>query len=193
MEKVSKNEISEGEEFIIDFLKLYDIKYKREVQINGLKDDKLKYRVADFYLPQYKVYIEFFGQWNVSYDHKARYTDKKDVYSKNKIPCIYIYPENLGTMPFSFDKRIQKVMLEHDLTKELRKYHFKKFFNEMDRIIGIIIVLTFMLLYINSSQTNKPIAVSFGLLIIGYQLVKLVMAYVKIFITNKYPLSNLNY
>jgi len=114
---------SEGEEFIVDFLQAFGINHKTQVKINSLKWDNSKYRIADFYLPKYDVYIEFFGQWNTE-ENKNRYKIKREVYKKNNIPCIYVYPENLGILPFVFDKRLQEVLKKSGKIKALRKYQF---------------------------------------------------------------------
>lgn len=50
---------SEGEEFLKDFFDEVGIKYRSEEVINALKGDYKQYRITDFYLPQYKIYVEF--------------------------------------------------------------------------------------------------------------------------------------
>lgn len=118
---------SEGEEFLADFFTSVGIKFEAEKRIDGLSDDSKTFRAADFYLPKFKVYVEFFGLWNNS--DNVKYRQKKDVYWKNKIPCIYIYPENLGIIHYIFDKRIQIVLEQHGMKRELRKYRFYKLNN----------------------------------------------------------------
>ena len=59
-QKQSKlNPPSEGELYIMDYLEDMNIKYIREVELNNLREDTASFRRADFYLPKYKVYIEF--------------------------------------------------------------------------------------------------------------------------------------
>lgn len=185
---------SEGEEFIEDFLNFYFIKYNREVQLDNLKWDTKTHRIADFYLPKYKVYIEFFGQWNSSPENKERYKEKKEIYFKNNIPCIYFYPENLGILPFVFDKRLQIILEKHNLNKELRKYHISKLINgESDRIGWIAIGISFFLIsYYFILSNDKWFYWFSGTIILGYQIIKLARAYHKIFISKKYSLENLN-
>lgn len=190
---IEKNTISEGEEFIMDFFKQYGIKYQYQKKLEGLKDDSKSFRVADFYLPKYKVYIEFNGQWNNG-NSNDRYSEKKVVYSKNKIPCIYIYPENLGIMDYTFDKRIQQVLKEYHMEKELFKYHmFKLIKGEYERsfIIGFWVFLLLMMDYKTSPQYNTGI-IFFLVGLIVFQIIKITSAYFKIFRLNKYPLSLLN-
>src|SRR5690242_4591361 len=108
---------TEGEEFLLDFFLLYGIKFETQKKIYYLKNDCKQYRTADFYLPRYKVYVEFFGLWNST--GSDEYKLKKDAYRRNQIPCVYIYPENLGILQFTFDKRLQTVLQAHNLSKEL--------------------------------------------------------------------------
>ena len=63
---------SEGEQFIAEFLDYERINFKTEYKLSNLKGDEKSYRKADFYLPNYKVYIEFFGQWNQSEEANQR-------------------------------------------------------------------------------------------------------------------------
>ena len=112
-----KSSSSEGEELIEEFLGEKIIEFKREVDILNLNYDDAYYRKADFYLPRYKVYIEFFGKYNTE-KGRIKYQKKKEVYEKNRIPCIYIYPDNLGALEFIFKIRLRK---------ELKKYPHLKF------------------------------------------------------------------
>lgn len=110
-----ENKISEGEELIAEYFTEENIKFKREYELNFLQNDSKSYRKADFYLPKYKVFIEFFGRWNLD-KNKEEYRIKKRVYEENKIPCVILYPDNLGILNFIFKRRLKK---------ELEKYHMK--------------------------------------------------------------------
>jgi len=145
---MGKNKSSEGEEFIKDFLESEDIKFRPEEKIEDLKGDDSSYRVADFYLPQYKVYVEFFGQWNVSEEHKKRYNKKKRVYRENKIPCVYLYPENLGILKFLLKRRIKDVLKSQDMKWQLFKINWE-IFKEENGLIALII-LGILIYYINN-------------------------------------------
>ena len=108
---------TEGERIIEFFLDDEGINFEKQVIINKLNEDYASHRQADFYLPKYKVYIEFLGKWNNEIE-KAKYKQKKEIYKKNRIPCIYIYPENLGALKYLFFMR---------LTDELKKFPELKF------------------------------------------------------------------
>ena len=130
-QKQSKlNPPSEGEMYIMDYLEGMGIKYIREVEINNLREDTAKFRRADFYLPKYNVYVEFQGRWNNSKEDRVRYSNKKVVFYKNSIPCIYLYPENLGIFEFSFIKRMVLLLKEHNMTSQLRRFRWLMFIEE---------------------------------------------------------------
>ncbi|MCK5149558.1 hypothetical protein KAJ87_01385 [Candidatus Pacearchaeota archaeon] len=139
-----RNPKSEGEELIGEFFTENDIKFEEEKEILNLKGDKFQKRVADFYLPKYKVYVEFFGQWNVSDFHKNRYKNKKYVYKENNVSCIYLYPDNLGILNFIFKRRLKDVLRSHkNRKKELYKFYFDNFLEKSGISILIIFILIF--------------------------------------------------
>lgn len=115
--------MSEGEEFISLFLQDEKIEYREEELIEKLKGDSKSYRRADFFLPRYNVYIEYFGQWN-NEKEKPRYREKRQVYIRNKIPCIILYPENLGIIDFVFHKRLEYVFNRYKMETERKKYYY---------------------------------------------------------------------
>ncbi len=130
MISVQENKVkegSEGEQFISEFLEENRVDFNREVKLTNLVSDSVPYRIADFFLPQYKVYIEFFGRWNTSEEHKKRYREKRKVYEENKIPCIYLYPENLGILNFLFERRLRQTLKKYGLRWQLFRFNRKKF------------------------------------------------------------------
>ena len=114
---------SEGEQIIEEYFQEEDIKFKPEVKIENLKGDNKPYRKADFYLPQYKTYVEFFGLWNLD-RNKEKYREKKRIYENNKIPCVYIYPDNLGILNFIFKRRLKNVLKKYNMRLELLKINW---------------------------------------------------------------------
>ncbi len=136
--------MTEGEDFIKDFFMKNKFEFRTEEMIDGLKNDSKSHRRADFYLPQYKVFVEFFGQYNLT-EHKERYQEKRAVYIQNNIPCVFLYPENLGIIEYIFDRRMVYVLKRYKLEKELRKYTWKKFFHErLENVIYAGLCLVFM-------------------------------------------------
>lgn len=194
MNKQIKFKPSEGEEYIEDFFKMVEIKYECQKQIRNLKNDNKSYRTADFYLPQYKIYVEFFGLWNNSGNDEYRL--KKEIYRQNGIPCVFLYPENLGIIEFTLDKRIQSVLEKHNLRKELHSYRSFKFRNTdqlKNRVIYIGIAL-FILFYTLPSETlvlKDKLFIAFMVTIVIYQSFQIYQLYLDIFKRNKFSLTNL--
>lgn len=116
---------SEGELYLQEYFDSEGIAYKTEVPIVGLRNDSKAYRLADFYLPNYGIYVEFLGKWFVSDAERSRYREKKRVYLENDIPCIFLYPENLGIIDFIIPSRAIKEFKKHKLTKSLWLFRMK--------------------------------------------------------------------
>ncbi len=136
---MKENEESQGEDFIAEFLEEEGIKFERYPSLSNLKHDTKSFRKADFYLPEYKIYIEFLGQWN-NPEHRKRYKQKMAVYFKNNIPCIYLWPDNLGTLSWIFRRRLRETLLKFNKSGLLWKYELKNYWNREDVLIMIIIL-----------------------------------------------------
>ncbi len=176
--------MTEGEEFIAHFLREERIKFRPEVKIDNLKGDDKAYRVADFYLPGYNVYLEFFGLWNVSEERRTQYKEKMTIYSKNNIPCIYIYPENLGILQYCFDYRMKKELIKHHLKKKLFRYRLRLLLLEKGSAFFYLFLSIFLLIfsdYKTSPETNTAWMVLWSCVLL-YQVGRLIHGYVKYFI-----------
>jgi hypothetical protein len=99
---------TDGEYAIAQSLAKLGIRYVPEYVLNGLNEDTAKYRVADFYLPREKIVIEFFGNWRTSEADKKRYKEKLEVYKKNGINCIPIYPEELYNITWILKNKLPR-------------------------------------------------------------------------------------
>ncbi|MFZ1809326.1 MAG: hypothetical protein WAU36_18980 [Cyclobacteriaceae bacterium] len=150
---------TEGEEIISEFFKEKGIKFKRGSKKLPLKleEDVKSYRVPDFYLPKYKLYVEFFGQWNVQ-EHRTRYIEKKKAYDKNRIPCVYLYPENLAMLDQIFIIRAENELKVHAMKKELVKFKLWQFESDFSlaffHLLGSTI-LCYIMLALDLSRTNE--------------------------------------
>jgi hypothetical protein len=135
-----------GSDFVEDYFKRKGIKYNMKVNLGKLNDDPdYKYREADFYLPKYDVYVEFEGRWNTSKEDRERYKIKQEVYKKNKISFVAIYPDNLGILDFYFPKMLQKTLVYSKKKRELNRYRLKLF---KERTLGNIILFILFSLFI---------------------------------------------
>jgi hypothetical protein len=188
------NQIYHSSKALVYKFAVSGIKFETEKKIEGLKNDSKKYRIADFYLPKYKVYVEFFGLWNNAGNEE--YRQKKDVYWKNNIPCIYIYPENLGIIGYTFDKRIQMVFEKFSMKNEHRKYKKHKLMEsgELKNRGGILIIciisLCIAFFSVGVASLDWSIVISVALIAL-YQVDSLYDLYMDIFKRNKYSLDNL--
>lgn len=61
--KLLPNERSEGEQFVEQYFKDREIRYITNYKLDRLKGDNKEYRLSDFYLPKFKIHVEFFGMW----------------------------------------------------------------------------------------------------------------------------------
>ena len=193
MDNLKPKQPSEGEEFVMDFLKELGIKFISEYKITDLKGDNKHYRYADFFLPRYDAYIEFYGLWNKNVKDDD-YKFKKEVYRNNGRPCVYIYPENLGALHFIFDKRLQAQLIENSKHKELRRYHWFKLFKARAFNMGVILLMVAYLIsmlvtYVNAPNYNYTIAVV--MVVICFNVFRIVTAYRDIFIKMKFSLIKL--
>lgn len=144
-----------GERSIKAELTKLGLKFIQEKAILGLKGDTKHYRVADFYLPDYDVYIEFFGNWNTNEEHKKRYRHKRIVYQKNNIDCIYIYPKSLYKSAFIIDSYIKKkINGKKTLTPKVKKVkatsreYVQKNELKIDKLIVGILIAFFGLIFV---------------------------------------------
>ena len=91
-ENKSKQFKSEGERKIAYFLDKTKIKYQYEkpVLINSI-ENKIRIWYPDFYLPEFKTHIEYYGYTgNAQYDQSAK--TKQSIYKKMKLDVIPVYP-----------------------------------------------------------------------------------------------------
>lgn len=116
-----EEKISEGEIYIQEFLEEENIKYIFGRKIDFLVGDNKAYRVADFYIPRYNLYVEFCGRWNKNEEERKRYNEKRNVYDKNNVACIYLYPDNLGWIKYLFNYRAMKELKDRGKKKDLFK------------------------------------------------------------------------
>ena len=123
---MDNNEETVGEDLIADFFEEKGIKAKRYPTLPRLDDDAKWFRKPDFYLPEYKVYVEFLGQWDKP-EHQKRYKQKMAVYHKNKIP------------------RLREVLLKYNKRWTLLKYECGNYIAEYSlRLVGIGFLIYFI-------------------------------------------------
>ncbi|HEX9825422.1 MAG TPA: hypothetical protein VGA80_02400 [Flavobacteriaceae bacterium] len=181
---MGKRKLSEGEKFISEYFKYSGIEYDCEVKLKNLKDDNKGHREPDFYLPKYKIYVEFNGKWNTSDLEKERYREKKVIYYRNNIPCIYLYPENLGIIDFVFTNRLIEELKKHSLKKELFRFQTKRFIDDR----GALFLWLFLSIFIlfgdfNWDEDRSILLIFFGIII--FQVYRLIVGVKKFYVENE--------
>ncbi len=137
------NEDTAGEELIREFFEERGIDATIKQKVPNLTDDNKFFREADFYLHRYDVYVEFLGQWN-NYEHQKRYRQKMAVYYKNNIPCVYLWPDNLGTLDWMFKRRLRETLLKYNKKWSLIKFEFDNLMKEHGFVFLILILAVFL-------------------------------------------------
>ncbi len=100
---------SYAEKRLADYFDKNGILYKYEPELRGIRAH------PDFYLPEYGVYVEYWGLVDADDPEvKARYVKgmkiKMAKYYKNNISFISIYPKNLENIDWIFRKKFEDVM-----------------------------------------------------------------------------------
>lgn len=153
---------SEGELFIKYFLEEQRFKFEQEVPMVNLLNDSKSHRRADFYLTNYKVYVEFYGRWNNTKKDREEYREKKRVFDQNNVPCVYLYPENLGIIEFSFYERLEKVLKGKGLKKELLRLRIKNFrYHHEANLFFLIFSLLIMFLAFYNGEKEEYLLILF--------------------------------
>jgi hypothetical protein len=107
---------SEGERKIADFLVCNNIRYQYEapILINSY-DSKARIWYPDFYLPEFKTYIEYYGIAGDP-EYELGIKKKKLSYQKSGVDVISLYP-------WSFRKDWRGYIMQELESNILRRYH----------------------------------------------------------------------
>lgn len=106
---------SNAERIIADYLTKNNIRYEYEREVKG-RNLMFSKQIShpDFYMPDYDVYIEYWGLVNAD-DEKLRSEYIRNMkwkmaqYYKYKIKFISIYPDNLQNLDWIFRKKFKEV------------------------------------------------------------------------------------
>ena len=94
---------SKGEKQIADFLYENKINFEYEKQPLLIKKHPC---IPDFWLIDFRIFIEFYGGYPLAWKKKVL---KNKLYSKYKIPCIFITPAELLKLDYYLLKEIEKL------------------------------------------------------------------------------------
>jgi hypothetical protein len=105
---------SYSEKILTDYFIRNNINYVYEPEVTSKSFFKTRIGLADFYLPDYDTYVEFWGLVNA--DDKwtreryvKRMKKKMAQYYSNDIKFISIYPDNLTNLDWIFRTKFKKV------------------------------------------------------------------------------------
>ncbi len=105
---------SVGEKRIADYFEKNNIRYVYEQEARA-KSLFLSHKISspDFYLPDYDVFVEYWGLVNADDDWtRARYVRnmkrKMAIYYRHNIKFISIYPDNLENLDWIFRRKFKK-------------------------------------------------------------------------------------
>lgn len=104
---------SGGERMIADYFHRSKIRYEYEKSANGRSSRRISR--PDFYLPDYDVYVEYWGMVDTE-DSKTRKEYVKGMewkmaqYRENGIKIISIYPQDIDSLDSVFRKRLKETM-----------------------------------------------------------------------------------
>ena len=103
------NPKSEGERRIASFLDRHGIQYIYEPPVAVTQRDKVRIWYPDFHLPEYGVYIEYYGMvGNPDYDRGV--TEKTAAYAASGLEVIPVHPHHLyRSWPEYLAREIQRI------------------------------------------------------------------------------------
>ena len=109
IKKNTKEFKSKKEVFIANYLDKKGIKYIYEKPVSVGKD-VLK---PDFYLPEYDVYVEYWGKWSNDFEYRKERRHKKQLYDQYEYNLVELFPDNLESihqLDWKFTERLLKIL-----------------------------------------------------------------------------------
>ncbi|MBW2995780.1 hypothetical protein KY332_00610 [Candidatus Woesearchaeota archaeon] len=112
---------SEGEKKIAAYFKRKNVAFKHHPTV---KVDVVKYGLTipfkrlkiepDFYLPEFDVYVEYWGMINNPVYKKEQYDKKKKLYGDNDLDLLSLYPKNLNNLDFTFTSKLLEIFKKRE-------------------------------------------------------------------------------
>lgn len=107
---------SKAEEKIADYFKRKNVAFEHHPTI---KVDYTKFGLTvpfkkiiiepDFYLPEFNVYVEYWGLIDKPEYKKKQYDRKKKLYADNDLEMLSLYPKNLTNLDFVFTSKLLEI------------------------------------------------------------------------------------
>ena len=116
--------------------------------------------------------------------------EKIKVFKQNHIPCIFLYPENLGYIDFVFDHRMLEALKENHKEDVLTRYKKWKFLaGTKDNFFGIILCVVFWLLMYAIKAEGKALLWA----LLAYNFFKIASIWHQIYVKGVYRLNKMLY
>lgn len=106
--KNTKEFKSNDEKFIANYFDMKKIKYLYEKE---LKVDRVLH--PDFFLPEFDVYVEYWGRWPGDFDYRKECDHKRKLYKEYDIKLVELYPDNLASinqLDWKFTERLLAIL-----------------------------------------------------------------------------------
>jgi len=101
---------SRAEQRIADYFTRNGVRYEYERSAKSGLIIKQTFAHPDFYLPDYAVYVEYWGLVNASKDYRRTMKWKMAQYHKANIKFISLYPNNLENLDWVFRAKFKEVV-----------------------------------------------------------------------------------
>lgn len=113
---------SQAEEKIANYFQRKNIIYYHHPQLKlpklflrFLNIPFLNFRLEpDFFLPEFNVFVEYWGLIDNKEYKEKNYDFKKEIYKNNSIDLISLYPKNLENLDYDFTSRLLEVIKERE-------------------------------------------------------------------------------
>lgn len=109
--KNTKKFKSKKEEFIANYLDKKRIKYVYEQELK-IGSETLH---PDFFLPEFDVYVEYWGLWSNDFEYRKACNHKRKLYKKYEYKLVELYPDNtisFNRLDWKFTERLLKILKE---------------------------------------------------------------------------------
>jgi hypothetical protein len=109
VKKNTKEFKSNKEAFIAKYFDSKNIKYIYEKELK-LGSNKLH---PDFFLPEFDVYVEYWGKWSGDFDYRKECDHKRKLYENYDIKLVELYPDNLVSfqqLDWKFTERLLAIL-----------------------------------------------------------------------------------
>ena len=100
---------SNKEAFIASYFDKKKIKYIYEKELK-LGKEKIH---PDFFLPEFDVYVEYWGKWPADFDYRKECNYKRSLFEKYDINLVELYPDNLfsiNKLDWKFTERLLNLL-----------------------------------------------------------------------------------